>query len=86
MLSLLQSLTLLLKKSLIWIAKCVKRLVTSSQKTTTQPLGSFQSIKVIYIKKGQLPSDDWHEERFIHSYHHDAGGYAMAVKYDKRKS
>jgi hypothetical protein len=47
---------------------------------------SFQSIKVIYIKKGHLPGHEWYEQRFVHSYHHDQGGYAMAVKDDERKS
>lgn len=82
MLSRLLSLTSSLKKNLTWIVNCVKRSDTSSPETTTQELGSFQSIRVIYIKKGELPGRDWYEQKFVHSYHHDQGGYAMAVKDD----
>jgi hypothetical protein len=81
-----QSLTLLLKKSLTWIVSCVTRSAISKDKTTMREPGSFQSIKVIYIRKGQLPGHDWYERKFIHSYHHDQGGYAMAIKHDQRKS
>lgn len=86
MLSLLSSLISFLKKNLTWIVSCVKRSDTSNQETTTSVFGSSQSIKVIYIKKGHLPGHDWYEREFVHSYHHDAGGYAMAVKHDERKS
>jgi len=86
MLSRLSSLTLLLKKNLTRIVNFVKRSDTSSPETTTSVFGSSKSIKVIYIKKGQLPGSEWHEQKFVHSYHHDQGGYAMAVKNDERKS
>ena len=68
------------------IVSCVTRSDTSKAKTTTQELGSSKSIKVIYIKKGHLPGYDWYEREFVHSYHHDQGGYAMAIKHDERKS
>lgn len=86
MLSRLSSLTLLLKKNLTWIVSCVIRSDTSNQETTTSVFGSSKSIKVIYIKKGQLPGGEWYEREFVHSYHHDQGGYAMAVKNDERQS
>lgn len=75
--------TSLLKKKWTWIVNCVKRLGLSTQKTTTDTDESFQSIKVIYIKKGHLPGHEWYEKKFIHSHHHDQGGYAMAVKHEK---
>jgi hypothetical protein len=78
--------TSFLNKRLIWIVNFVKRLGSSTQKTTMDKAKSFQSIKVIYIKKGHLPGHEWYEQRFVHSYHHDQGGYAMAVKDDERKS
>ena len=86
MLSRLSSLTSSLKKNLTWIVSCVTRSDTSNQETTTSVFGSSKSIKVIYIKKGQLPGSEWYEREFVHSYHHDQGGYAMAVKHDERKS
>jgi hypothetical protein len=86
MLSRLSLMTSSLKKNLTWIVSCVRRSDTSNQETTTSVFGSSKSIKVIYIKKGHLPGHEWFEREFIHSYHHDAGGYAMAVKHDERKS
>jgi hypothetical protein len=78
--------TSFLNKRLIWIVNFVKRLGSSTQKTTTGKDKSFQSIKVIYIKKGHLPGHEWYEQEFVHSYHHDQGGYAMAIKHDERKT
>lgn len=86
MLSRLSSLISLLKKNLTSIVSCVTRSDTSNQETTTSVFGSSKSIKVIYIRKGQLPDSEWFECEFVHSYHHDQGGYAMAIKHDERKT
>ena len=83
MLSLVSSLISSLKKNLTWIVSCVTRSDTSSPETTTSVFGSSKSIKVIYIRKGQLPGSEWYEREFVHSYHHDQGGYAMAIKHDE---
>jgi hypothetical protein len=83
MLSRLSSLTLLLKKNLTRIVSCVTRSDTSNQETTTSVFGSSKSIKVIYIRKGHLPGHEWYEQKFVHSYHHDQGGYAIAVKHEE---